>query len=265
MCNGSPDSCACCGPVLELPSSDEPAPATPDSSAAKSWDQPEFPEIIKSAMFEIGGKEIGGMTLPSLIGSTAIDVEEWSGFMRPHLFGRSPEKGERQHDEPVTVDKGQTIIRNWSTSISYELLEFSKQDTKVRRPKFVSAHPAALVLADKKLPTSLCLRVLAFPPNRTMLTVGVAKWPGFKTYFGKGFGEEEGSWGLQWRAEEDEPASDRLRPVEGDLICITCDALNGLSTVFLNWNEVGSYSLPKGGRFALGATLSTECVLAIET
>jgi hypothetical protein len=159
------------------------------------------------------------------------------------------------------------LASQWSPPISYPRLEFAEQDRQVTRPQFVSAFPAALILADPDKPTSLRFRVKAFPSNQTIFTVGVAKWPGFRIYFGKGFGEEEDSWGLQWRAQGGAPTTPEvccLKLVKGDLVCITCDAWKGSSTISLNGREAGNFTIPTGETFVLGATLSTGCILRIE-
>merc|ERR1719487_908527 len=136
---------------------------------------------------------------------------------------------EKAHVYVVLTPK---IVSQWSSQLSYPLLEFSDGDKQVHRPRFVSAFPAALVPADPENPTSLRFRVTAFPSNKTIFTVGVAKWPGFRVYFGKGFGQEEDSWGLQWKAEGGAPTNPEeccLRLCKGDLICITCDTWTGFS------------------------------------
>jgi len=167
----------------------------------------------------------------------------------------------------VLVVLNPKIVRQWCSSISYPYLELSQEDMQVVRPQFVSAFPAALVPADLQLPTSLRFRVVAFPPSMTILTVGVAKWPGFRNYFGKGFREEDDSWGLRWRAEDGLPCGSGKcshRLVIGDLICITCDKWKGCSTISVNGKNIESFSLPSNENFVLGATLSSGCILRIE-
>jgi len=157
---------------------------------------------------------------------------------------------------------------DWSPQISYTRLEFSENDKQVQRPPFSSAFPAALVPVDAERATSLCFRVAAFPPSRTVLTVGIALWPGFKVYFGKGFGVEEESWGLQWSGEDGspvDPGACRLRLSKGDLVCITCDPWEGSSSIALNGRQVAMFSIPCGKAFVLGATLSSGCILRIES
>lgn len=284
MCSECPQPCICC---QQLPTTQEsPEDATPADPAGKACDpemqQTSLPEAIKSLMVGasiakvpsalMNNKAFTGMGLPAHVNTAALEVEarralggEWSGMISPHLCGKDFSRSGSHDETQAVADKGSKIASKWSSEISYDRLEFSEQDTQVRRPKFVSAFPAALVPAKAAVRTSLCFRVAAFPPNRTVLTVGLARWPGFKSFFGKGFGEESDSWGLQWKAEDEESNTDRLRPNEGDLICITCDAPMGLSTISLNGTEVGSFCVPKREHFVLGATLSTECVLAIET
>jgi hypothetical protein len=158
------------------------------------------------------------------------------------------------------------IVSRWHLQISYDRLQFAEDARLVRRPQFVSAFPAALAAVDHDLPTSLRFRVVALPQNRTILTAGVAKWPGFKSYFGKGFGEEEDSWGFQWRAEDGAPAdpdSSSPRLSKNDVVCITCDSRRGFSTVSVNGREARTFLVPCGETFVLGATLSTLCVLSI--
>lgn len=173
-------------------------------------------------------------------------------------------------DDQVLVALAPKIVSSWSSQMSYPRLEFSEQDRQVQRPQFVSAFPAALALADLEKPTSLRFRVTALPANQTIFTVGVAKWPGFKLYFGKGFGQEENSWGLQWKAQGGSPSHPEeccLRLCKGDLISITCDTWAGSSTILLNEKEAGKFSLPchGGETLVIGATLSTGCILRIES
>merc|ERR1719247_637026 len=100
----------------------------------------------------------------------------------------------------------------------------------------------------------LQFRITAFPSNKTMFTAGVAKWPGFRVYFGKGFGEEEDSWGLRWQAEDGAPVDcqkSTMKLSKGDLISITCDTWRGCSTVSLNGREAARFLLPCGEHFVL--------------
>jgi hypothetical protein len=160
------------------------------------------------------------------------------------------------------------VVSHWCSEISYPRLEFYPGDQQVRRPPLVSAFPAALVPADLEMPTALRFRVTALPSSRTILTVGVAKWPGFRVYFGKGFGEEEDSWGLQWKAEDGlpvQPSSCKFRLSKGDVLCVTCDTWKGASTISLNGKEAATFSVPCGDTFVLGATLSTGCSLKIDS
>lgn len=191
--------------------------------------------------------------------------EGYCDFCRQLVTGEDFPKANGDHVIVVLTPK---IVSHWVPAVSYDLLEFSDEDRQVSRPQFVSAFPAALVHADEENPTSLRFRVMAFPSNKTILSVGVAVWPGFKVYFGKGFGEEEGSWGLQWRAEDGNPCKPDacgLRLSRGDLVSITCDTWRGSSTIFVNGEEAGNFSLPCEKAFVLGATLSVGCSLRIES
>lgn len=179
-------------------------------------------------------------------------------------------KSEKDDGAHVFVALTPKVVTQWCSKISYPLLEFSGEDQQVGRPKLVSAFPAALVLADSEVPISLQFRVTALPSNKTAFTVGVAKWPGFKLYFGKGFGLEENSWGLQWAAEDGSPSKQmdtccNHRLSKGDLVCITCDTWRGLATISLNGKEAGNFSIPGGGTYVLGATLSTGSILTMNT
>jgi len=191
--------------------------------------------------------------------------EGYCDFCRQIVTGEDFSKVSGDH---VIVALTPKIVSCWARSVSYDLLEFADEDRQVSRPQFVSAFPAALAPADVENPTSLRFRVLAFPSNKTILSVGVALWPGFKVYFGRGFGEEEGSWGLQWRAEDGNPCKPEacsLRLSRGDLVSITCDTWRGSSTIFVNGEEAGNFSLPCEQAFILGVTLSVGCSLRIES
>lgn len=195
--------------------------------------------------------------------------EGYCNFCQKVMSRDDVEKSDKDNEAHVFVALTPKIVSQWCSQISYPLLEFSGENQQVARPKLVSAYPAALVLADSEMPTSLQFRVTAFPSNKTVLTMGVAKWPGFKIYFGKGFGLEDDSWGLQWAAEDGSPskvAQDacNLRLAKGDIVCITCDTWRGLSTISLNGREAGNFNVPCGGRYVLGATLSTGCILRIQ-
>jgi len=161
-----------------------------------------------------------------------------------------------------------TLVTRWHCQISYPRLQFEEEAAMVRRPPFVSAYPAALAPVDGSSPTSLRFRVIALPPNGTIISAGVAKWPGFPVYFGKGFGEEADSWGLQWRAEDGipvDPLTCGVRLSRSDTICISCDRRKCVASISLNGHEAAVYSLPDNDlhTFVLGATLSTACVLKI--
>lgn len=189
-----------------------------------------------------------------------------------HFCSRCVNKEEvtKSDSQVIVVPFAPKAISSWSPQLSYSRLEFSEQDRQVKRPQFVSAFPAVLALADLEKPTTLRFRITAFPRNQTIFTVGVAKWPGFKLYFGKGFGEEEDSWGVQWKAEGGAPINPEeccLKLTRGDLICITCDTWKGSSTITLNGKDAGNFTLPchGGETIVMGATLSTGCILRIES
>jgi len=208
---------------------------------------------------------------------TALEAEArralqkgYSNFCQKVISREDVGKSEKDDGAHVFVALTPKVVTQWCSKISYPLLEFSGEDQQVGRPKLVSAFPAALVLADSEVPISLQFRVTALPSNKTAFTVGVAKWPGFKLYFGKGFGLEENSWGLQWAAEDGSPSKQmdtccNHRLSKGDLVCITCDTWRGLATISLNGKEAGNFSIPGGGTYVLGATLSTGSILTMNT
>jgi hypothetical protein len=185
------------------------------------------------------------------------------------LIGQDAESAGLHDGAQVVAIANHKVVTAWNAGISYNRLEFSASNTQVMRPKYVSAYPAALVQVDPEIPTSLCFRIAAFPPNKTSFSVGIAN-EGFKKFFGKGFGAEEKSWGLQWTAEEDatnttvdSTATCRRRPAEGDVICVNCDPLSGHCMITLNDKVLHTCKVPSGENYVLGATLSTECVLIV--
>lgn len=281
MCTVTRQPCVCCGPTQPL------SPGTPEGSETAS-----IPGDIVAISYETDPKareanlyKLDSLVVGTPVGKVEISQDEVAALEAEarraldegyycdfctRLVGREESIGKSDADRgaKVLVVLTPKIVSHWSPQISYQRLEFSESDTEVRRPQFVSAFPAALVPADKELPTSLRFRVIALPSNKTVLTMGVAKWPGFKVYFGKGFGEDENSWGLQWRAEDGAPIDPKgfsgINISKGDIVCITCDTWRGASTISLNGREAGHFCLPCGEAFVLGATLSTGCVLRIE-
>jgi len=198
----------------------------------------------------------------------ALDEGYYCNFCQSVVTKGGIGKTDEDEGAHVLVVLTPKIVPHWAPQISYPRLEFAEEDKQVRRPPYVSAFPAALAFADVEMPTSLRFRITAFPASKNVFSVGVAKWPGFKLYFGKGFGEEESSWGLQWRAEDGAPSNPsacRLRLSLGDLVCVTCDTWRGSSAIYLNGKEAGHFSVPCGESFVLGATLSTGSVLRIES
>lgn len=291
MCDVARQRCMCCGPPKPLTSTADGVeePSNPSVTAAP----PECPQdenmIIVAAEIEPKARQANLFKLDSLVlGMPLAKVEisqdevaaleaearralEEGYYCDWHCYGQDTKDltGRKMSDgAKVLVVLTPEIVSCWSPPLSYARLEFSEHDKQVRRPPFSSAFPAALVRADAEKPTSVCFRVTAFPASRTVFTVGVAKYPGFKVYFGKGFGEEEHSWGLQWRGEDGSPVHpdvSSLRLSCGDLICITCDTWAGSSTITLNGREAGMFNIPCGQAFVLGATLATGCILRIES
>lgn len=164
----------------------------------------------------------------------------------------------------VTALVNHKIVKSWNRELSYNLLEFSEGDKVVRRPKLVSANPAALVPVDPEVPTSLAFRIITLPSTRTILTAGIGQ-EAFRKFFGKGFGMEENSWGIQWKLEEEIRAETKQRPMVGDLICVTCDLTKGFATLALNGKVLKNFTVPRDASYVLGATLSTECTLSISS
>jgi len=267
MCIGSQESC-CCTPRMHHPQSAD-STHTPVKSGEVFAVETD-PKARQAFLYNLDSLLIG--TPVSKVELSRDEVAALEVEARRALDASYGEvcnqiiSPEAKLQSDVLIARAPVIVSRWHLQLSYARLQFAEDERLVRRPQFVSAFPAALAAVDPELPTSLRFRVIALPPNGTTITVGFSKWPGFKSYFGKGFGEEEHSWGLQWKAEDGAPTDpDRCSPrlSENDLVCLSCDACRGFATISLNGIEAANYSLPCGETFVLGATLSTLCVLKI--
>lgn len=275
MCTPS-ESCICCGAIV-APVEDTRQSQTLSSNspvATASHDE-NAKDVVKIRIGLVSGKVLAEVALQPqddvavletearrALGGSPCDLVHGSRLL---LSGQSVQSANLENMSQVIAVVNHKVVTSWNSEISYELLEFSDDERVVRRPKLVSANPAALVAADPEIPTTLCFRIMALPPTRTKLTAGVAN-DEFRKFFGKGFGKEENSWGIQWSLEKEafEAANTRRhRPVVGDLICITCDLLKTCATVSLNGKIVDMFNIPSEGSYVLGATLSTDCKLSI--
>lgn len=288
MCNCTRQPCPCCGPLQPvLPAADgsEQLPQLTSSVCTATLEDnivaaETDPKAREAYLYKLDSLVLGRpfakveisqdeVALLEAEARRALDEGYSCNFCRNLVSREDIEKSDGTDDGAhVFVVLTPKIVPHWSPQISYPRLEFAQEDKQVQRPPYVSAFPAALAFADLEMPTSLRFRVAALPSSKTVFSVGVAKWPGFKLYFGKGFGEEDGSWGLQWRAEDgapNNPSACRLRLSRGDLVCVTCDTWRGSSTISVNGREAGNFSVPCGETFVLGATLSTGSVLRIES
>lgn len=160
---------------------------------------------------------------------------------------------------------------SWDVSISNHDLVFSEGETQAKRPGGISTRPAALVRAS-----SLAVHIVDLPVTNNTLTLGVAKWPGFRTSGGHGFGEQTGSWGLCLHCgkqngtrivHSSKEQVDQLPRLQvDDVVRMECDHSLGRVSVRAARGEevvfVCDLPLPDGDH-VLGATLSNDAILAV--
>lgn len=159
----------------------------------------------------------------------------------------------------------------WDVSISNHDLVFSEGETQANRPGGISTRPAALVRAS-----SLAVHIVDMPVTNNTLTIGVARWPGFRTSGGHGFGEQTGSWGLCLHCgkqngtrivHSSKEQMDQLPRLQvDDVVRMECDRSSGRVNVKAARGEevvfVCDLPLPDG-EHVLGATLSNDAILAV--
>lgn len=159
----------------------------------------------------------------------------------------------------------------WDVSISNHDLVFCEGGTQATRPGGVSTRPAALVRA-----CSLAVHIVNMPVTNNTLTIGVARWPGFRTSGGHGFGEQTGSWGLCLHCgkhngtrivHSSKEQMDQLPRLQvDDVVRMECNRSSGRVDVKATRGEevvfVCDLPLPDG-EHVLGATLSNDAVLAV--
>lgn len=267
MCIGSQESC-CCTPKAHHPQSGDSLQTLTKSGDVFAVETD--PKARQAFLYNLDSLVVGAPA--SKVELSRDEVAALEGEAQRALnasYGEACSQivcPEASMKSDVPIARAHVIVSRWHLQLSYGRLQFAEDGGLVRRPQFVSAFPAALAAVDPELPTSLRFRVAALPQSGTSISVGFSKWPGFKSYFGQGFGKEEHSWGLQWKAADGEPVDPdvcSVRLSENDVVCLSCDSRRGCATISLNGIEAANYFLPCGEAFVLGATLSTLSVLRI--